>query len=224
MRLMTDHTKTCRNNRMDILVGKDRPVVAAIAEVRKLCAKQSLEIRLMGLMTIHAHSAGHRRMLELKPHDLALTVAPEAYVWDLIPEQLSALPCMWVMAQQTLPVVNRSMHPEFSSKERFIVTDETELGSGLQEQFFHLSAVRIMARGAHASSHRRMDRMVLKHGLAVAAEAKVGHRQKKKARVIRVMHIVTGKAPAFGNRRVFDRMRKLCFVVAGEAEIRAGRK
>ena len=66
--------------------------------------------------------------------------------------------------------------------------------------------------------------MVLKHGLAVAAVAEVGHRQKKKAWVVRVMHIVAGKAAAFCNRRVLDRMRKLFLVVAAEAEISAGRK
>jgi hypothetical protein len=69
-----------------------------------------------------------------------------------------------------------------------------------------------------------MDGVVLKHGLAVAAVAKVGHRQKKKARIIRVMHIVAGKAKAFGNRRVLDRMRELCLVVAAEAEISACRE
>jgi hypothetical protein len=66
--------------------------------------------------------------------------------------------------------------------------------------------------------------MVLEHGFAVAAVAEVWHRQKKKARVIRVMHIVAGEAQAFSNRGVLDRMRELCLVVAAEAEISAGRK
>ena len=66
--------------------------------------------------------------------------------------------------------------------------------------------------------------MVLKHGLAVAAVAEIGHRQKKKARVIRVMHIVAGKATAFGNRGVLDRMRELFLVVTAEAEISPGSK
>ena len=46
--------------------------------------------------------------------------------------------------------------------------------------------------------------MVLKHRFAVAAETEIRHRQQKKARVIGVMHIVAGKAPAFGNRGVLD--------------------
>ena len=66
--------------------------------------------------------------------------------------------------------------------------------------------------------------MVLKHGFAVAAVAEVGHRQKKKARIIRIMHIVAGEAQSFGNRGVLDRMGELCLVVAAEAEISAGRK
>ena len=52
----------------------------------------------MRLMTFHAHPAGNRRMLELKPHDLLFTVASEADVGNLVPEQLIALPCMGVMA------------------------------------------------------------------------------------------------------------------------------
>jgi len=36
MRLMTYHTQTCRNNRMDILMGKDHFIVATVAQVRKL--------------------------------------------------------------------------------------------------------------------------------------------------------------------------------------------
>jgi len=83
---------------MDVFESKDRIVVAAVAEVRNLLPKQSLEIRLMRLMTIHAHPAGNRRMLELKPHDLLFTVASEADVGNLVPEQLIALPCMGVMA------------------------------------------------------------------------------------------------------------------------------
>jgi hypothetical protein len=83
---------------MDVLIGKDRIVVAAIAEVRDLFPKQSLEIRLMRLMTIHAHPAGNRRMLELKPHDLLFTMASEADLGNLVPEQLCALACMRVMA------------------------------------------------------------------------------------------------------------------------------
>jgi len=67
-----------------------------------------------------------------------------------------------------------------------------------------------------------MDRMVLEHGFAVTAETEVRNRQKKKARVVGIMHVVARKATAFGNRRVLDRMRELCLVVTGEAEISAG--
>jgi hypothetical protein len=66
--------------------------------------------------------------------------------------------------------------------------------------------------------------MVLEHGFAVTAETEIRHRQKKKARVVGVMHIVARKATAFGNRRVLDRMRELSLVVTGKAEVGAGRE
>jgi hypothetical protein len=83
---------------MDILLGKDRIVVAAVAEIRNLFPQQSLEIRLMRLMTIHAHPAGNRRMHELKSHDLLFTVASETDFGNLVPKQLCALSRMGVMA------------------------------------------------------------------------------------------------------------------------------
>jgi len=145
MRLMAYHTQARRDDRMHVLVREHRLVVAVVAEVRQLFPEQPFEIRLMRLMTGHAHARGNRRMLYLQPHDLAFAVAFEADVRDLVAEQLFTLPCMGVMAHHTLPVVNRAVHPEFSSKESFIMADEAELGRGPQKQFIRLSAVRVMA-------------------------------------------------------------------------------
>jgi hypothetical protein len=58
----------------------------------------------------------------------------------------------------------------------------------------------------------------------VAGEAEIGHRCNQEFRIIRDMRIMTCKALPLGNRGMFDVMGKRCLVVAGEAEIGAGRK
>lgn len=144
MRLMTYNAQTCRDNRMDVLVGKERHVVTFVAEIRNLRAKQPLEIRLMGLMAVHAHPSGNRRMLELKPHDLVFTVASEADARDLVTEQLFSLACMGVMAQYALAVVDWAVDPVLPGKERFVVAHEAEIRRRREQQFVRLAAVRIM--------------------------------------------------------------------------------
>jgi hypothetical protein len=71
-------------------------------------------------------------------------VASEADVGNLVPEKLITLPCMGVVAHQTLPVVNRTVDPEFPAKERFIMAGEAEVRRGLQKQLLRIAAVRVM--------------------------------------------------------------------------------
>jgi hypothetical protein len=95
---MAFHAETGGDNRMNYLFCELRTVMAVKTEVRQFVTKQPFMVRLMRLMTGHAHCCLDRRVYYLMTHNLVLAVASEADIRNLIQEELLCPGCMRCMA------------------------------------------------------------------------------------------------------------------------------
>lgn len=176
MRLMAFHTETGGDNRMNHLLGELCAVMTGKAKGRQFITKQPFIVRLMGVMTGHAHCCLDRRMYNLMTHNLVFAMTPETDIRNLFQKELLSPGSVRSMTPGALSVIYRTMNPVLAGDHRLVMTGKAEVRGLGDEELFIYAAVRFVAGRAHAAGHRRMNGLVLKFRLVMAVEAEVGHR------------------------------------------------
>jgi hypothetical protein len=157
MRLMAFHTETGGDDRMNHLFVELRAVMAGKTQGRQFVTKQSFIVRLMGLMTGHAHGCLDRRMYNLMPHNLVLAMTAKTDIRNLFQKEFLRPGSVGSMARGALSVVNRAMNPVFAGNHRLVMTGKAEVRRLGDEKFFIYAAVRFVAGRAHTAGNRRMN-------------------------------------------------------------------
>jgi len=191
-------------------------VVASEAEGRRALPEKLVVIRLMRVMTGHAHAGRNWRVRNVVL-EFALVVAVEAYVTRT--EHLVLVARVRVVTCRAHARSNGRVNVFRTGEPLFVVAQEAEFRRFGPEKLFVVALMRLVARRTQPGRNGRMYALLFEHRLVVAVKTHV--RTQEELSLVARMRVVAARAHSHGHRRMRHLFaEEYALVVAVEAEVR----